>query len=80
MIHCSDVYSLFIFLVLVYQLMAHLEFALAYRNPLRLSSEAQYFVVTLTSAVHFLLELDEDQVDMDPEEFRRHMCLPEPPR
>ena len=53
--------------------MAHLEFALAYRNPQRLSSEAHYFIVTLTSAVHFLLGLDGAQLDMDPEEFQRHM-------
>ena len=59
------------------KLMAHLEFALAYRNQQRLSSEAHYFVVTLTSAVHFLLELDSAQVDMDPEEFHKRMSTSE---
>ena len=43
---------------LPYDPLADLDFALSYRRPGRMDSEAHYFGVTLTSALHFLNDLD----------------------
>jgi hypothetical protein len=50
-------------------ILAYLDFALAFRNQQRLSSEGHYFIVTVTSAVHFLLDIQPDQLGLTESEF-----------
>jgi hypothetical protein len=61
------------------KLFSHVNYALAYQRPTRLDPEAQYFVVTLTSAAQYLLDMNHAQLGMKKEDFQHLLLQPRPP-
>jgi hypothetical protein len=51
------------------QLMAHLDLAVGFRSSTRLDPEGHYFSVTVTSAAHFLTDLEGPQLGMTTQAF-----------
>mmetsp|Transcript_16254 Transcript_16254/g.26810 ORF Transcript_16254/g.26810 Transcript_16254/m.26810 type:complete len:388 (+) Transcript_16254:985-2148(+) len=53
----------------VANLQSNVDYVMKYRHPARLVSEQAYYLANLSSALHFVDNLDATQLNIDPEEF-----------
>lgn len=73
----DDFLPLFIWVVLhakVPKLVSNCEYIQRYLNPTRLMNKPGYCLINLRSAVEFLLYIEADSLNIDPEEFNQKLA------